>query len=70
MPELPKDEADKDRISIRILDFQNAYDYSQSSFTQLFTYYALLERILNLEYFFGKLQSPVLDSLKLEDCVM
>ena len=50
-------------------DFTDSYDYSQTGFGQLLTYYNLLERIFELEYFIIKSGSNVLDVLKLENNV-
>ena len=41
-----------------------------SGYSQVYTYYAMLERILKLEFFKSRLASNVLDALKLEHSVM
>ncbi len=52
-----------------MIDFEGAYDYSNSQFAQMFTYYAMIDRLFHLEYFMGKMSSNLLDVLKMESCV-
>lgn len=70
MPEYPKEDPERDRIGLRVNDFQESYDYTISGYTQVFTYYAVMERIMKLEFFMSKLNSNLLDALRLEHCVM
>lgn len=69
MAEYPKEDPDKDRVGLRVHDFQESYDYTTAGYTQVFTQYALMERIMTLEFFMSKLSSNLLDTLKLEHSV-
>lgn len=53
-----------------MVDFEGAYNYHKSAFAQMFTYYALLDRLFHLEYFMGKMSSNLLDVLKMEQSVL
>ena len=68
--EYPKEDVEKDRVGLRVVDFAESYDYSSTNYAQIFHYYALLERIFKLELFRGKMGANLLDSLKLEQCVL
>ena len=67
--EYPKEDGERDRMSLRVVDFAQTYDYTQTHYCQMFTYYAMIDRILTLEYFMTKMTSNLLDSLKLEHCI-
>ena len=36
----------------------------------MYAYYAMIERIMSIEFFMSKIGSNLLDSLKLEHCIM
>ena len=57
IPEYPKEEVDKDRQCLRVVDFQNSYDYSQTAYARMWTYYAMIERIFYIRYTLQRLTS-------------
>ncbi|CDW83349.1 UNKNOWN [Stylonychia lemnae] len=67
--EYPKDDYEKDRISLRYVDFKDSYDYSVTVYSQLFSYYCMIERIFHIKYFITKLASNLVDSLSMEQHV-
>lgn len=67
--EYPREDPEKDRIGLRVVDFAESYDYSSTNYAKMFHYYALLERIFKLEFFKSKMAANLLDVLKLEQCV-
>ena len=50
---------DSDRFSLRVPDFKQSYDYTKTSFAQIYTYYALLERIFKFEFSMTKINSSL-----------
>lgn len=67
-PEYPQG-IDKDRVSLRVTDFKQSYDYTRTAFGQIFSYYALLERIFKFEFSFTKITSNLQEALALEDAI-
>lgn len=67
-PEYPH-AGDHDRVTIRMTDFKQSYDYSKTTFCQLFSYYSLIERLFRFELSLIKTNSSLIDALALEEAI-
>ncbi len=50
-------------------DFRESYDYSQTCFGQIYTYYAMLERLMKFEFSLNKVRTSLIDAMNLEECI-
>lgn len=60
---------DHDRATLRVTDFKQSYDYSKTTFGQLYSYYTILERVLSFELSLIKTNTSLLDTLSLEEAI-
>jgi hypothetical protein len=67
-PEYPH-AGEKDRYSLRVTDFKQSYDYSNTIYGQLYSYYAILERIFKFEFSLTKINSSLQETLELEEAI-
>jgi hypothetical protein len=67
--EYPLPNEGSDRISLRIADFKQSYDYTSVTYGQIYSYYAVLERIFKFELSLSKINSALPDALLLEDAI-
>ena len=52
-----------------MVDFKESYDYSNTQFSQIYTYYAMLERVLKFELSLNKIKNNLADALTLEESI-
>jgi len=67
-PEFPQ-YLDKDRYNLRMNDFKQSFDYSSTQYGQIYTYYAMLERIMKFELSLNKMKGNMNEALNLEEAI-
>jgi hypothetical protein len=50
-------------------DFKQSFDYSNTQFGQIYTYYAMLERIMKFDLSLNKMKGNLIDALNLEEAI-
>lgn len=67
--EYPQAIEGKDRISTRMFDFKQSYDYTNTQYGQIYSYYAQLERLMKFELSISKINSSLVEALQLEESI-
>ena len=67
-PEYPS-AGEKDRYSLRVTDFKQSYDYTNTLYGQIYSYYAILERVFKFEFSLTKINSDLHETIALEEAV-